>query len=92
MNTRALTTMAMQHMKAQGLCTGKAPYGYTLAVDGKTLVECPAEQAVIARIHEGRKTGLSVRQITADLEAAGIVNRKGNPLALTQIVKIAQAA
>ena len=53
----------------------KSPFGFSM-VDGR-LVADEAEQRVIATVREARDRGLSSRAIAAELEAAGIVSRKG---------------
>jgi hypothetical protein len=90
MNTKALTLSAMRRKASKGeYCGGEAPYGFA-NVDGM-LVECPAEKAVVARIHEARARGLSHRAIVAELELAGIVGRTGSPLQKTQVTNILNA-
>ena len=71
------TTEAMAHMKAHGKKTGgDFPYGYrSLAADGKTLVEDPDEQAMIATIRRYRQEGLSLRRIHAIVQRQGIRTR-----------------
>jgi len=89
---RQRTRDAMQHLKATGRYTGgKAPYGYSATPDG-TLVEVPAEQAVLARVREARARGCSLRAIVAELKAAALVSRTGRPFGLTQVARMAKVA
>jgi DNA invertase Pin-like site-specific DNA recombinase len=86
------TSAAMQHMRAEGRYTGGlARYGWAAGDDG-TLQPVAAEQEVIARIQAAHGSGVSLRGIVEDLEAAGVVSRSGKPLHLTQIVRILRAA
>jgi hypothetical protein len=65
--------------KAKGERTGTVPCGYQLATDGKTLLESPDEQAVCARIRTLRQQGYSVQRIADELNADGLLTRKGTP-------------
>lgn len=53
---RARTKAALAVKKAKGQRTGELPYGYTVADDGMTLVECPVEQRTIRRLKRLRRT------------------------------------
>lgn len=53
----------------------KAPYGYRVDATGR-LVPHATEQAVIALVRKARGDGFTVREITAQLEAAGLVSRR----------------
>jgi hypothetical protein len=76
----ALTSKAMQKKKAQGLYTGgRAPFGFKLGDDGKTLVPNPAEVDIILCAQELRRDGHSLRGISAELAERGMVNRQGAP-------------
>jgi hypothetical protein len=44
------TKAALAHKRKQGLRTGRVPYGWRLAADGKHLEECPIEQPVFCEI------------------------------------------
>jgi len=88
------TSLAMQHKRSKGEFTGgkRAPYGYTIAEDGITLVPVESEQAVIEQVRQARANGLSLRAISADLQQAGILTRDGKPFAAQQVSRIAKAA
>jgi len=83
------TSEAMSYVKSQGLKTGgDVPYGYVVAVDGKTLVAAEAEQALLTAIREARERGLSQRAIVAELAQKGFTTRKGTALGLRQVQRI----
>ena len=87
------TSAAMQHLKEQGRFTGGkvAPYGYTLAHDGETLVEVPAEQAVLAEARALRGAGLSLRNVAKALDAKGLRSRRGQRFAAEQVARMVAA-
>jgi len=71
MTTRALTIDALARKKARGERVGRhAQYGYKLTAKGK-LIECPAEQAVIAVIRKLAQDGQTPATITRTLNATG---------------------
>jgi len=72
------TAAAMAHMKACREYTGgSAPYGWTVAADGRTLEACAAEQDIICCALTLRDAGLSLRKVGAELEARGMLPRSG---------------
>ena len=76
------TREAMQHLKAQGVKMGHAPYGYeyaqALADKGRrVLVPLASEQAVIAKIAVSHKEGIGFTDIARRLNAEGIRARQG---------------
>ena len=75
--TAERTREALRHMKQQGYCHGKAPYGFMKVPrhDGsryKILVENPDEQAVMARIKSWLDVGDAVPDIATRLNAEGV--------------------
>jgi len=86
------TSEALAHKKAHGQRIGEIAYGFTLAADGKTLVEDTAEQALLGAIREARQRGLSQRAVVADLTRQGFTTRKGTALSLMQVQRIMQQA
>lgn len=66
----------------------EAPYGYTIADDGKTLLPHTTEQALIQAVRDAREDGLSYRQVVARLHAQGHRTRKGTTITLTQLQRI----
>lgn len=58
--------------KARGQYVGvKAPFGYRIG-DGRKLEEVPEEQAVVAKVLDLSRAGLSLRAVAAALDAEGI--------------------
>lgn len=88
---RSRTKAALAAKRAKGERTGTVRYGFTADANGK-LVECPAEQAVIAQVRALRDAGLSFRGIVAELARAGVVGRTGRALALQQVHNITTEA
>ena len=83
---RARTTAALAVIRSRGHKTGgDAPYGYSLAADGRTLVAVESEQATIAR---ARELGGSLRKIAAALAAEGRLSRVGKPFAAMQVARM----
>ena len=75
------TRDALQHMKAQGVRLGQAPYGYVFSQDldkngRRVLVPLPEEQDVLRQIRELRSDGLKLGQIARRLNEAGIAARR----------------
>ena len=87
------TTEAMAHKRAQHERTSlHAPYGFSVAADGKTLVPDAAEQALLEAIREARGRGLSQRAVVTELARKGFTTRKGTALSLMQVQRIMQQA
>jgi hypothetical protein len=60
-------TKALAERKQGKKTGGDTPYGYQLGLDGETLIEDEAEQAVIAEAVRLRDQGLSLRKIAKEL-------------------------
>lgn len=78
------TREAMQHMRAQGIRLGVAPYGYkhSLQLDDKgrrVLVPVPAEQEIIKQIASMHAEGQPFLTIARTLNEQGIPARRGGP-------------
>jgi site-specific DNA recombinase len=87
------TSESMSYVKSQGLKTGgDVPYGYAVAVDGRTLVAAEAEQAMLMAIREARERGLSQRAIVSELAQKGFTTRKNTVLGLRQVQRIMHQA
>jgi site-specific DNA recombinase len=85
---RARTKAALAVIRSRGLKTGgDAPYGYSVAADGRTLVAVDAEQAVITRARM-LSAGVSLRSVAATLGAEGHVSRTGRPFAAQQVARM----
>jgi len=74
---RARTKAALAAKQARGERTGGIPYGCSLADDGRTLEDNPAELEVMGAARELRAAGLSLRKVGAELEARGLLPRSG---------------
>jgi site-specific DNA recombinase len=82
------TKAALQSMKANGERVGEVPFGFSLEVDGKHLVENPTEQEIIGRIRNLKALGYSFRQIAADLNRDGYRTKKGADWTHRQVSRI----
>jgi DNA invertase Pin-like site-specific DNA recombinase len=92
------TETALSHLKDQGLSySGSRPFGYTAPVrtdeDRKNrfrhpLVECPREQAILARVKELRAAGASYDAIAFDLNEQGFRTRGGGPWVFQTVARI----
>lgn len=72
----ARTRLAMRRHQQTGRRMSRiAPYGYR--VDGKRLVEDPAEQAIIVRVAGLHAAGMGLADIRRQLKGLGIVDRRG---------------
>ena len=89
----ALVRRALSNKRTRGERTSlHAPYGFSVAADGKTLVADLAEQALLMAIREARGRGLSHRAVVAELARKGFRTRKGTALSLMQVQRIMQQA
>ena len=87
------TSTAMRHKVKHGQYTGgQAPYGFTLAVDGKTLERNEPEQQVLAAARELRVLGLSLRKVASELSRRGFVARNGKTFAAETVANMTKAA
>ena len=71
------TRDAMNHKRSQGQRVGNIPYGSRLAEDRVHLEDDPAEQVVLAEIHQLRRDGSSLRGIAAALNHRTYRTRRG---------------
>ena len=75
---------AMERKRQKGEpCNGNPPYGHRI-IDWQVVPD-PTEQMAIKRIHQLREQGHTIHGIYQTLAEEGFVNRKGRPLASTQI-------
>ena len=81
-----LIKAALAAKSRRGEVVGQVPYGFT-AVDGM-LVPNEREQALLATVRDLRSAGLSMRAVAAELELRGWTNRKGNPIAYSQVARM----
>lgn len=76
--TSERTSAALQFKRARGERAGNVPFGYKASADGVALEPEPAERAVVERIADLRRSGLTLRAIAASLNRAGIPTRRGS--------------
>jgi site-specific DNA recombinase len=86
------TREALASMKARGLRVGNVAFGFTLAADGVSLVECPEEQRVIEIVVELRQDGRSLRAIADELNRQGYSTRRGSAWLHQYVAAIAKEA
>ena len=81
------TSAALQHMRKNGQYTGGRPrYGYTLDIDGKTLIEDPHEQSIInmaMALHN--RQGFSLSATAKTLNQQGYKTRGGGQFQAVQV-------
>jgi site-specific DNA recombinase len=85
------TESAMAHLRRNGRrISRRIPFGYDLALDGRSLAFNGQEQAVLARISGLRASGSSYSRIAAELAASGVPTKEGgvwHPATVRQIVE-----
>jgi len=86
------TTAALQYKKSIGQRIGTIPYGYSLADDGVHLIKNQQEQEILSNIMTLRKQGYSLRKITAQLNADGVMTRRGSEWRVQYIHNLLKAA
>jgi DNA invertase Pin-like site-specific DNA recombinase len=79
------TRLALRAKRARGERTGTVPFGFSLALDGRTLVPNPDEERVMALARELRAGGLKLREVVTALHERKVVGRTGKPLGLSQV-------
>jgi DNA invertase Pin-like site-specific DNA recombinase len=84
---RARTKAALAAKKARGERAGNCPFGFRPGVGG-ALKRDPGEQAALATARQLRGEGRSLRAITRELAARGIVGRTGLPLKLAALARV----
>lgn len=89
---RTRTVAALAQKKARGERTGAVPVGCRVAADGRTLEADPVEAEIVAAVVKARAAGLSIREIAAELAAAGMRTRKGGEIQSTQVARILRRA
>lgn len=89
------TKGALSHMRNQGKrISGKIPFGYDLAPDGKNLLLNPEEQIGLHLIQQLQAKGLGRRRIAAQLMKRGIPTKTGSswsPQTVASILRRAKA-
>jgi site-specific DNA recombinase len=72
------TRDALRHKKALGQRVGTVPFGFAVAPDGVTLVSQEDERRLLGLLRELRSQGLTLRAVAAELNARGLVTRRGS--------------
>lgn len=82
------TKDALQHKISRNERAGQIPYGWTLAKDGKTLLQNKGEQEVISLIKTFSNKSLSYRSICSALTDRGIkpIGKKWHPQTVKNIL------
>lgn len=78
--------------RAQGQRIGEIPFGYSLAADGKTLVESEEEQEAITLALKLRAEGHSAAGIARELNRRGIRTKKGKTWCHVQVTRLLKRA
>jgi site-specific DNA recombinase len=73
---RTVAAMSFKRSKGERI-SGRLPFGSDLAPDGRTLLDNPAEQQVLAMIRDWRAEGHGPRRIAAELNARGVPAKNG---------------
>jgi DNA invertase Pin-like site-specific DNA recombinase len=81
------TRDALAAKKARGERIGQIPFGYKVAADGIHLEKDAHETACVAIMIEKRKSGVSLRKLTAELNEQGWRNKSGKPWVVSQVHK-----
>lgn len=88
---RSRTRAALAAKKRRGEMTGRPPYGFRLAEDGRHLVPDDREQQIVEVVRARRAAGATFREIAAELEEQGLSTRGGGRWYPAQIRRIAIA-
>jgi len=78
--------------RAEGRRIGEVPFGYTLAEDGKTLLQNPQEQEALSLIRSMKAKGFTLRQIAGELNSRGYKAKKGGIWTFGQVQSILRRA
>lgn len=78
--------------KAEGKRIGEVPFGYSLADDGKTLVECGEEQEAIRLTRLLKAKGHSAAAIARELNRRRILTKKGSQWTHVQVSRLLKRA
>lgn len=85
------TRHGMAQKRAQGFRIGSIPHGFIAGDDGR-LVTSKTEQETIRLVKNLNQQGLSLRQISAELEKGGKFNRRGKPFNPKSVSAMLKAA
>lgn len=87
---RVRTRAAVAIKRQRGEMTGRCPWGYHLAEDGKTLEPDEREQNILAVVRHMRTSGRKIREIVAALKEMGVAGRNGKPIGPTRVFEMIQ--
>jgi DNA invertase Pin-like site-specific DNA recombinase len=87
---RVRTRAAVAIKRSRGEMTGRCPWGYHLAADGKTLERDEREQNILAVVRHMRASGRKIREIVGALREMGVVGRNGKPIGPTRVFEMIQ--
>lgn len=82
---RARIKAALSVKKTRGELTGKAPFGFRVGDDGKTLERDEREAVVVERVRAMKEEGATLRDIQAAAKEEALFGRTGKPLTLPAI-------
>ncbi len=86
------TAAVMQHKAAAGEYTGgRAPFGFSLAPDGVSLVRVDGEHEAMSVARDLRASGMSLRAVSKELARKGMRARNGRPFAAVQVARMLAA-
>ena len=71
------TVAALQCKRSRGGRMGQVPFGFTVGIDGDTLVEASHEQQVIQSVMKLRQDGHTLRAIAEQLTVDKVPNKSG---------------
>ncbi len=87
---RMRTKLALGAKRTRGERIGTCPFGF--GADADRIVRNEGEQAIVSRVVELSRSGLSTRAIVRQLRSEGAAGRTGRPLQQTQVVRILRAS
>lgn len=86
---RFRTRTALEVKRRRQERVGEIPLGYRLAANGQALEPDPAEGLAVARVHQLRAAGLSIRAIAAALNEEGVPARgtRWHPTTVSRLLR-----
>lgn len=75
-NRKKRIALALKRGRAERV-SGRIPYGYSLAEDGRNLIRNPSEQDGLRIIHDLRRNGLGYQKIADELNSKCIATKNG---------------
>jgi DNA invertase Pin-like site-specific DNA recombinase len=86
------TRDALRHKRTNGERVGNIRFGYRLCADRRHVEPDPGEQAVLAEIHNLRRSGQTLRGIAATLNHRALRTRRGSAWRLEHVARILKQA